>query len=105
MPRTISKYPLTLDSAKDGHALYHVELPVGATIIHVGRDGHSQSCLWAEVDPAVEMVEHVEMAIVPTGGTVPEPGGGDRYYHLRTFTDEYKAMTYVWHVYQKMEVF
>jgi len=62
--KTIWKFPLRPEAS------FTVNVPKGATFLHVGVDPQGEPCLWAEVDPGAN-VEPWILSVVMTGGDVP----------------------------------
>jgi hypothetical protein len=93
--KTIWKFPIQITSTQP------VEMPRGATIIHVGLDPTGTPCLWAIVDPK-EMRVWVDIFIYGTGHPFKERG--DPQNEFRGIPNEYigsfNQEQYVWHVFQ-----
>lgn len=71
--KTIWKFPLLDIDRTNPDVTPQFDMPVGAVIRHVGRQG-PDLYLWAEVDPQAEKVTR-RFVIVGTGvGHTPEPG-------------------------------
>lgn len=80
----IFKYPFKLKNEQA------IELPDGATVLHVGLDPVGQPCLWAEVNPAAAMKVRA-LFVLGTGFEIP-PGA-------RVFIGTFISGPLVWHVF------
>ena len=67
-----------------------IEMPKGATPLHIGKDPQGEFCIWAEVDTEAE-TETRQFAMYGTGHQIPD---GQTY--LATVFDG----DYVWHWYE-----
>lgn len=95
--RAVYKYPLDLNapSYEDGYA---VDLPDGATLLHVDQDpahtaGTGHLAVWADVDTEADPERRVPLVVLSTGH--PMPNGIDASSHLGSVVDG----PYVWHVF------
>jgi hypothetical protein len=68
-----------------------LQLPVGARVVHVGRDALNVPCIWALIDLCHNVLSPPrEFSILGTGATV-----SDSKEYIGTFFD----MPFVWHVF------
>lgn len=82
---TIWKFPIDIEFDRQT-----IEVPAGASIIHVGLDPAGQPCVWAEVEPHVEKIER-EIFIRGTGHPIDKVKGSHR--------GSFVHGPFVWHVY------
>lgn len=82
--RAVHKYPFTLDDEVS------VEMPVGARVIRVDRQNHT-NCLWAVVDPGARR-EARRFYVRGTGHPLPEGS----LEHVATWFDG----PFVWHMFE-----
>lgn len=54
------------------HKIYHIEMPIGAKIIHV--DKWVTMCVWAEIDPEVKETEERDFIFIETGEVFDSTG-------------------------------
>jgi hypothetical protein len=91
--RTIYKYPLLLIQAATGQSIV---MPRGAEIRLVGVDPRGVSCIWAEIDPAPEIVkEQRTFWLYGTGHAIGFDGQGLKY--VGSWVQE----EFVWHLYEE----
>lgn len=92
--KTIWKEPLTPDNARE--SLFHLELPKGAKVIHVGPDPEGGNCVWFEFERknGDNKVPRT-LEIFGTGHLIPP---------LSTHILSFKSGPFMWHLYDHGEV-
>jgi hypothetical protein len=73
-----------------------IQMPATAKVIHTGFDPNNALCLWAEVDPTEDVVEHT-FETVWTGGDVPE----DALAYLGMVTSGGAIVIHVYKIYKE----
>lgn len=81
--KTVWKFPFAIIRTQT------IQMPVSATVLHVGLDPLAQPCLWARIDPTAPLVEY---SLYVSGTGQPVPDGDNK--HLGSFVDG----QFVWHV-------
>ena len=87
---TIYKYPL-----KEGYDhTYTAEVPRVHKIVHFGKDGFDELCIWCEVHREDEPDRELKFKLFGTGWDLTSDGGLE---HIKTIVEKSGL---VWHYYQ-----
>lgn len=92
MGKVIYKYPMPAG----GGAI--MDIPQNFKPLSVGLDLRGNICLWAEIDPEVEMIK-VAFVGVGTGWPLDSVGVREDYKYVGTVND---GVAYMWHYYYKI---
>jgi len=71
--RKIWKFPVELNSVLDQAMEFTIDMPDGATLLHVGVQ-NGQACLWAEINPDAPKKPYLFYSVGTGHGSVPEDG-------------------------------
>jgi hypothetical protein len=79
--RTIYKYEIGLGSS--------VDMPLGADVVHCGLDPNGNICIWAMVDPELDLKRTRGFVVVGTGHPLSE---------VDTYIGSFVQGSFVWHI-------
>ena len=70
--KRIWKYPMDLNSYKDGSYEVSLAMQVGARVLYMGSDQSGVPCLWAEVDEDAQLETRTFVSVGTGHGVVPD---------------------------------
>ena len=89
--KVIHKYPLVSRDRTDLDLL-DTMVPANHKFLHLGLDGHHQTCIWCEITPDAEPDTPLSFIRVSTGWTIDL----NSYEYIRTVED----LPFIWHFYR-----